>query len=502
MPLAVPESLGVASGALLDLLAAFRQSPHELHSLIVSRDGRDVARGWWAPYRADVPQLLYSLSKSFTSTAIGLAVGEGRLSIDDRVVDFFAGRLPATVSDNLAALRIRHLLSMSVGHGSDSTPIITREHDWARAFLAQPVVHTPGSEFLYDSGASYMLSAIAQKVTGQRIADYLRPRLFDPLGIADAPWAVCPMGVNTGGWGLKVTTDALARFGRLYLQGGSRDGRQVVPEPWVRDATRAQIRQPLTNAPPGVDPAALPATSDWHQGYGYQFWRCRHDAFRGDGAFGQYCIVLPRERTVVALTSSTADMQGLLNLVWDHLLPGLRDRPLAPDRAAADQLRGELAALALPCPTGALASPIAGRIGGRRFELEPNAMGATTVSLRFDGATCAFTLETARGRSVVTSGMGQWRDGFTDMPGTPPEFTELVGAFAGMSRPVRVAAAAAWPTADTLKLQWRYCETPHHDDVTCAIEGDRLRVTFRNSITGLAAVHRETRPELVGRLVG
>ena len=178
-----PEALGIPSSAIGDLLAAFAGSPHELHSLIVQRHGRVAAQGWWSPYRADVPQLMYSLSKSFTSTAIGFAVSEGRMRLEDRLVDVFPDRLPASGGANLSALTVRHLLTMTVGHATDSTPAMTRERDWVRAFLAQPVAHPPGSVFLYDSGATYMLSAMLQKACGQRLADYLRPRLFDPLRV-------------------------------------------------------------------------------------------------------------------------------------------------------------------------------------------------------------------------------------------------------------------------------------------------------------------------------
>ena len=495
-----PEAMGVSSEALSDLLAAFAASPHELHSMVLLRHGHAIARGSWAPYRPQVPQLLYSLSKSFTSTAVGFAVAEGRLKLDDRVTAFFPDRCPAVVSANLAALQVRHLLTMSVGHAADSTPLITHQQDWVRAFLALPIDRAPGSEFLYDSGASYMLSAIVQKVTGQKLIDYLRPRLFHPAGMGDVDWAICPMGVNTGGWGLKITSDALARFGQLYLQDGQWESRQLLPAGWAAEASRAHIRQPLTGGPSGVSPSALLQISDWHQGYGYQFWRCRHGAYRGDGAFGQFCVVMPKERAVAAITSFTSDMQGLLNLVWDHFLSKLRSDPLPPNPYAARRLASTLAALALARPPGALESPVARKISGHGFGLDANTMDARSLVLHADGSTCRFELDVGGVRSVVTAGMGRWIEGFTSMPGTPPEFTELVGRDASPPRPVRVAAAAAWPSENRLEMQWRYCETPHHDTVTCLFEGDRIRVSFRNNITVLSSVHAETRPPLSGQL--
>lgn len=494
-----PEALGVPSGALCDLLAAFAASPHELHSIAIARHGRAMLRGWWSPYAADVPQLLYSLSKSFTATAVGFALAEGKLGLDDRVIDFFPEQAPPGASANLAALRVRHLLTMSVGHGSDSTPHMTHQQDWVRAFLALPIDHAPGSVFLYDSGASYMLSAIIQKVSGTRLDTYLRPRLFDPLDMESVSWAQCPLGIAAGGWGLKVTTDALARFGQLYLQQGRWQGRQLLPEGWVAQATSTHIRQPLTPTQPGQDPATLLARSDWHQGYGYQFWRCRHNAYRGDGALGQFCLVMPDQQTVVALTSCTADMQGLLDLLWQYLLPHLGDAPRPADRNAQERLAAMAAALALAGPVGAQDSPTASRIDGRRYVFEANSLDARSITIRCDGPVYRIELETGKGDTRLRAGMGRWLESSTYVPGAPPELTELVGLTRNSPGPTRVAASGAWPAADRLVMHWRYPETPHYDLVTCTFEGDGIRVHFNNSITQMASFHAESRPDLVGR---
>jgi CubicO group peptidase (beta-lactamase class C family) len=174
-----------------------------------------------------------------------------------------------------------------------------------RAFLALPVAHKPGTHFLYNTPATYMLSAILQKATGTDLMDYLRPRLFEPLGIRNPSWEKSRDGITLGGYGLKVTTEDIARFGQLYLRKGQWRGKPLVPAAWVAVATARQTSN-------GSSP-----TSDWEQGYGYQFWRCRHGAYRGDGAFGQFCIVMPEQDTVVAITSGTRDLQGVLDLVWN-----------------------------------------------------------------------------------------------------------------------------------------------------------------------------------------
>jgi CubicO group peptidase (beta-lactamase class C family) len=203
-----------------------------------------------------------------------------------------------------------------------------------RTFLAHPVEHKPGTHFLYNSPGSYMLSAIVQKVTGRTVLDYLRPRLFDPLGIEEPEWLASPQGISTGGWGLLLRTEDVAKFGLLYLQRGKWNGQQILPESWVAQATARQVSN-------GSDP-----TKDWDQGYGFQFWRCRHGAFRGDGAFGQFCIVLPKQDAVVAITADTKDMQAELNVVWEKLLPAFHDAPLpenADEHAKLSKMLGDLA---------------------------------------------------------------------------------------------------------------------------------------------------------------
>jgi len=487
---ATPESLGVSSPAVRTFLDAAAASSHELHSLIVARKGQIAVRGWFAPYRADAPHSVYSLSKSFTSTAVGFAVASGKLKLSDKVVDFFPDDAPAKVGEYLAALSVEHLLTMSVGHSGDSTPAVTREENWVRTFLAQPIAFAPGSVFLYDSAATYMLSAIVQQVTGEKIVDYLKPRFFDPLELPAMRWSECPRGINTGGWGLYATTESLFKFGQFYLQKGQWKGRQLLPASWIEQATSFKIE-----APPWGDQTLdqLKQTSDWHQGYGYQFWLCRHDGFRGDGAFGQYCIVLPKLDAVIAITSRTLDLQGILNLVWDHLLPGIHEAPLPADREASDRLCSDLAGLMLKPPVGASSSPRQGH--SFEYAIEPNALGIERLSVAFEADACRVKFDA----HAITSGIGRWHDDETELPRTPPEFTELVGVTVNPKGPAKLAAAGAWKDPDTFEMQWRYYETPHFDTVTLKFAGNGIEVAFLNSLTQMdAKLHSETRPTLKG----
>ncbi len=278
LPRSTPEAQGVAPEGVLAFVEEAEKKIDALHSLMVLRHGNVVAEGWWGPYRRDDPHVLFSLSKSFTSTGVGLAIAEGKLSLDDTVLSFFPEDAPANPSDNLKAMRVRDLLSMSTGHHADvieNFPFTDPAVSQTRAFLALPVAHKPGTHFVYNTPASFMLSAIVQKVTGLPLVDYLGPRLFEPLGIRSPKWDASPKGVSLGGFGLSLTTEDVARFGQLYLQRGEWNGRRLLSAEWVDAATAREVSN-------GSNPA-----SDWEQGYGFQFWRCRHGIYRGDGAFGQ-----------------------------------------------------------------------------------------------------------------------------------------------------------------------------------------------------------------------
>ena len=436
--------------------------------------------------------MLYSLSKSFTSTAVGFAVAENKLKVEDQVISFFPQDAPEQISEHLAALRVKDLLTMSVGHAEDSTGKLWGENNWVKKFLSLPIANQPGSAFLYNSGATYMLSALVQKVTGQKVIDYLTPRLFAPLGIEGATWETCPRGINTGGWGLKLQTEALAKFGQLYLEKGVWNGRQILPAAWVDEATTFKIQQPG-----GADLERLKKQSDWHQGYCYQFWRCRHNAFRGDGAFGQYTIVMPEQDAVIAITSESPSMQGEMDLIWDSLLPAMKENALAPDKNPQARLKKTLSSLALSLPVGQRSSTTAGKISGKSFKLETNEGCVEGVSFRFKTDACVFTLKDNKGEYPITCGLEKWVQGETAMPGTPPKLTS--GDLGPISK---VAASGTWKDENTFEMTWRFIETPHHDMVTCHFDRDKVKVEFMNSVTELMPSRKEKRPALVGQMLG
>jgi hypothetical protein len=383
--------------------------------------------------------MLFSVSKSFTSMAIGLLVEAGQLSIDDQVISFFAAEeLPDQVSDNLAAMRIRHLLTMTTGHSQDTVERLSRDRRMVRLFLGLDVEAEPGTLFVYNSGATYMLSAILQKVTGETLLDYLRPRLFEPLGATEATWDLSREGINTGGWGLSLNTESLANFGQLLLQRGEWDGKQLIPAEWIDAATAWQV------------PNDNEDKVDWRQGYGYQFWRARHGAYRGDGAFGQYCVVFPEQDASLIITSASPDMQATLDVVWEHLLPAL-------DGATGDGTPRPARLEILP-PKGAVPTG-----NGRTYRFEPNQAMLTAVRLDADG-TGTFTFTNEKDQDVVCT-PGDWRE-LTDELTDPP------------ARMV----TSAYADGDAFVATFRYLETPFAVTMTCRTEGDALVIDGLNNV--------------------
>lgn len=392
------------------------------------RDGYVIAEGWWEPYTPDRVHLLYSLSKTFTTTAVGIAVDEGLISLDDTVLSHFPELEREITDPRSRRMRVRHVLAMASGHREET---LQRAHEidssnLVRGFLLLPPDEEPGTVFAYNQPCTYALSLIVQRASGTSLTDYLRPRLLDPLGIDDIGWITDEAGHELGFSGLHAQTEAIAAIGQLYLQKGEWDGRQVLPAEWVEEATRSHVAN-------GADPA-----SDWEQGYGFQFWMARH-GYRGDGAFGQLCVVLPEHGVVLAMTGQCDDMQGILDLAWEHLLPafGQPDGSRAGSEADA-ALAARLASLALTPLDGAQPG---GRMNARQFlPAADNALPRLTrVDLSPVDGGLALTLTEGEDGLDVRAGFGDW----TSRDGT--------------------AASAGWTDADgtSLAVDVIFVETPH-----------------------------------------
>ncbi|WP_158263805.1 serine hydrolase domain-containing protein [Deinococcus arcticus] len=429
LPRTSPEAQGLSSRAVLAWLDALEASGLELHGFVLLRAGAVVAEGHWAPYAPQQVHHLYSLSKSVTALAVGALVADGRVRVADRLVDHFPDDLPVPVPPHLAAMRIEDLLTMRTGHAEDVTGALMAapDGDWVRAFLAQPVAHPPGTHFVYNSAATFMLSALVERLCGQSLLAFLHPRLLAPLGIEHARWVANAQGIHLGGWGLHLTTEGVARLGQLCLQRGEWAGQALLPAGWMDAATRAQV-------PPGDDP-----DSDWAQGYGYQFWRCRHGAYRADGAFGQFCVVMPEPQAVLAITANVPDMQGVLNHVWTHLHAAMGAGTCPEDPAALAALRARCAGLHLPLPApGAVWN---GPVQPATFVFEPNEVGLAALRVEAGPGGCYITFTDERGEHALEAGVGEWRESRTT---AWPVSEEPVLARAGLTHQGELHVMAVW----------------------------------------------------------
>lgn len=331
---------------LVDSLQAIPKT--EIHHLMIVRNGYVVAEAHNAPWQASDVHTLFSCSKTMVSLAVGIAISENRLRLTDRVASFFPDMLPDTITDAMAALTVRDLLTMDAGA---YTPQDIHRHDtcWERAFLNNTKLGTD-KRFRYDSFCTYMLAGIVQRVSGSHsLLAYLRPRLLDPLGIDDADWELSPTGINTGGWGMRLHVESMAKIGQMILDGGKWNGRQIVPADYVAEMQKVQIEWH-----PGKEP------SDLNQGYGYQMWRCLEPGVaRADGAYGQYIIVDPARRLVVAMNGISLDHGPYdeLACVWRQLMPGVSDSPIKVNAKQQRSLEKKLATLTLPTLKGKAQGP-------------------------------------------------------------------------------------------------------------------------------------------------
>ena len=468
LPRSTPERQGIASSAILGFVQAADTSVDAMHSFMLVRHGHVVAEGWWGPYDAQTPHVLYSLSKSFTSTAVGLAIAEGKLSLDDEVLKFFPDDAPQQPSANLRAMRVRDLLRMNTGHQTEPSFInaadsTMRDATWVKRTLAHPVPFKPGTHFLYNSAATYMASAIVQKVTGQTVLDYLRPRLFAPLGIERPTWVASPQGISAGAYGLSVRTEDIARLGQLYLQKGRWNGRQLLPAAWVEEATARQTSN-------GSSPR-----SDWDQGYGYQFWRSRHNTYRGDGAFGQYMMVIPEYDAVVAITSGVRDMQSVMNLVWDKLLPAMSAQALPEDAMARRALAAKLTGLRVKYAAGQTNSPIAATISRQWYELTANERGIQAVSLDLDARAPALVVRTAAGETRTAMGFNAWAK-------NPGGFANGIERILSVPAQPAIAASGAWTSDSVFTVKLVARETPFYSTLRFRFDGDRLLLDAEHNV--------------------
>ena len=462
LPRSSPGAHGVSADGLAGFIDYLERREMELHSLMLYRGDAVIAEGWWWPYNPDKLHMQHSATKSFVATAVGIAVAEGQLDLDDTVVSFFTDELPSKVSSNLADMTVKHLLTMTVGQGRAISGAIWRPitTSWVAEFLKEPVPNKPGSTFLYSSAASYMLSAIMQKVTGERLIDYMRTRIFDPLRISDVAWDVCPNGVNPGGNGMSARTADMLKLGILHLrQGRWIDGRRVMAEEWVSAATTNQI----------ANTKRLKALTSPIDGYGYHWWTRADGSYYAWGIFGQFSIVFPQYDAVLAITGALPgfSQQPFLQVVDEKLVPLLAGSTPREQIDAESRLCERFTGLRLLSLAQLTSSPLIGEISGRKYVMVHNELGVTSVELTFVDDTCLFSLEDGAGRHFILAGIGKWIEQSTSMPGR-----QLHHEYA--PEKMDVVASGEWSSPRCFTMIWQFSASAFRDTVSISFEDSSL----------------------------
>ena len=432
LPRTLPERCGISSYEIVRLTDSLMALPKtSIHSLMVLRHDSVVGEAYPAPWSRESMHTMYSCSKTFVSAAVGMAIADGKLKLDSRVADFFPKSFNR--SANYKRMTVRHLLTMASGIEPD-WEMRNNGDQWCKTWLGKPVA-MPGKQFKYDSMCTYLLSVIVEKAVGTKLLDYLKARLFTPMHITEVEWETSPEGFNTGGWGLRIQTESLAKFGLLLLHDGAWHGRQLIPADWAKAMKEKQI-----------DNGAF--------GYGYQMWCCEYQgASRADGAYGQYILIIPDKDMVAVVTECTAiDGINQRRLFWRQLLPTVADKALAP--AVAPELYTRRM-------NGYELMPAEGKAIGERLQaplclsLGKNQLGWSEISVQRSSHPGEIVFSYVQGGDTLT--LNLYNNVWTTVrtPVTPVYSVEACGRFNGLNRNFDVAGSYG-VTGDTLHIALQY----------------------------------------------
>ena len=472
-----PEEVGISSDLILKYIDNLERSQTEMHGLMIMRHNKLIAQGWWAPFAPNLRHGLQSHTKTYAATAVGIAYTEGILKLDERLIDIFPDESPEDPSENLKLLTIRDVLCM--GCGMDTMPFNSK--DWIREFMHTPVNHKPGTTYMYNSTGSTMLGAIVRKKTGLGLFDYLKPRLFDKIGINyDNLRCMCMAdGMEVGGGGMFATTEDNFRLMKLYADGGVWEGERILAEDYVKLATTNQNDS-------ATESINNPEAFDNFLGYGFQIWMCKpHRAYRADGAMGQFTIVLPDQDMEIAITETAVGAhwaQSTLDITWDFIEQIKGDEVLPVDDEAYDRLTRKLSRLNVGNPECQPFSPLVKEVCGKKYELTSGIFtpfagnfmvgeGPDNIkefSFDFDdyGFVWDITMQSGRNEKIRFATNGSR---FSNLLGKKEDFTQLY------------LGDAFWKEDNVLVMHGRWVETCLTDVYTLKFEGDEIKIDADNN---------------------
>lgn len=449
---------GVSCGAVLNFMKKCSESGIDIHSFEIIKDGEIKARIAPKPYSFDYKQQLYSLSKSFSSTAIGFLIDEGKVDLEDKVVDIFAEKCPKNVGENMKKMRLKNVLSLNTGHKECQLEKIRKTVDPVKAFLETEPELEPGTHFCYNNAATYMLSAIVNKCTGMTMFDFLSVKLFKPLGIEGVYWDAFPDGNSQGAVGLHASCDDLIKLGLLYLNKGVYKGRRLLSEEWVENASKFWSDNSSNGTP------------DWTSGYGFQFWLNAKEGFRGDGAFGQLCVILPSKNMVVATeVYSSCSMQEELNYIY-----AMSEELFDESDISMEELSEYVGLYNKP----KIYNAVNADIFGKTYHMKKNAFGITMLELKDEND--AIVLEFSNGSSWQKMNFG--KNCFKESRVMLKKFKPTLEDLAGTEKEENVHFAAYCTFEDeTLKLYFNYLDCPHVEEYALKLEDKKITMKKVNA---------------------
>ncbi|MFA1819594.1 serine hydrolase domain-containing protein [Virgibacillus oceani] len=478
----IPEIQGVPSKSIISFLDSIKREKIELHSLMLVRNGNIIAEGAWSPYDLNKKHEMFSITKSITSTAVGFAIEENILSLDDKVVSFFPEYSDLDMDEKMSTMTVRHLLTMTSGYIENipgSTELSQIEGSWVKEFLELPLTYEPGTKFVYNSASSHILSAIVSKVTKQNLSEYLEPRLFGPLNIKGYTWDTDLEGNNTGGWGMRLKTEDVAKFGQFYLQKGIWEGKQLLSQDYIEQASSFQVSS--THHSDDVDT---------QQGYGFQFWRSRYGAYRAVGMFGQICIVLPQQNAVFVVTSGTERKQEILDIFWKTVYPNFISGKLTESTQEKKYLEMRLNNLTLFPKQPHSSSPKENKVSGKQYRMKANADNVHFVEFNFSYNSCLFKLVDNTGEHQIECGLESWIEQKTTMPGATLHLLQ-------QPADLPVKARGFWKDETTFVMTWTFFQMSFTDTITCCFEGHQL--ILMRSVNDHGPYPAE-RPTIIGKI--
>lgn len=433
----------------------------EVHSCIVMRHGRVIAEMYPKPWRQDYRHTMYSVSKSFTSVAVGMCIADSILSLQDSIGKFFPLLLPEDASDTLRAITVRDLLTMQSGLPVD-TKMRTRETEWIRMYLRKKPTSVPGTLWAYDSIVTYLLSAIVQEAADTTLMSLLQARLFQPMGIRDAAWEESPEGVTCGGWGLYIRPEDMAKFGQLLLDGGVWNGVQLVPHDWVDEMMKPQS---VTGK------------------YSYQIWQSAYPGWvEANGSYGQMIIIIPEADMVVTLTQCNSSRTQVKQWIKELLVNNCHRYPLPSPRFRPDFNIYELPTARGSRTSKRLMSPITMR-------LESNGLGWDRIGLRTEKNLLLLDVTDEDGHDyTIRLGYGEWLE--SEITGHPYCNPTFVNNFSNLPSTWHVAGSYAWKEDGSLGMRLHWTDWLTTAYIRIEFSGASARLLFTPKETGKTVTFR------------